>query len=558
LSFDYSPRPGVGRNSNGIEVYWDGELIFSARANGKKLDDFDWTTVTLEVPVTDSDARLEFRATGRSDSLGMTIDNVGLSGELEAFNPATDGGDDLLYGGDGDDTINGGAGNDAIIGGEGADAIDGGTGERDIVGFEDSDAGVTVNLDTGTGSGGEAEGDTYTNVEYIHGSTHDDHLTGDDGVNRLAGHDGDDQLYGLGGKDTLLGGRGADHMDGGDGVDTAEYDWSTEGVNVNLATGTGSGGYAEGDTLLNIENLFGSYFADVLTGDAGTNRLNGFKGDDVLNGGAGNDILVGGLGADSLNGGSGSRDAADYSDAHEGVGVDLTLGGFAGEADGDTFSGIEFVYGSSHDDDITGNSGHNRLVGNEGDDTLSGGAGNDTLIGGAGADVLDGGSGTRDTVDYQDADAGVGVNLETGGFAGEAAGDTYVNIEYVYGSDHDDDITGNSANNRLIGFDGDDAINGGDGNDYIIGMRGDDELTGGNGADVFLFKDEFDADVITDFWAGSGRTDRIWLDLAGIDGMDDLTLADTADGALVTVGSYGTILLEGIATADIHADDFIF
>lgn len=559
VSFDYSPRPGVSEASNGIEVYWDGVLIFSATAEGRGLTDFDWTTIEIEVPVGADVARLEFRATGTSDSLGMTIDNVGVVGVDEGFDPATDGGNDLIDGGAGDDTIEGGAGNDAIIGGEGADDIDGGTGEQDIVSFERSSVGVVVDLVLGRGQGGEAEGDTYDNVEFIHGSTHDDILTGDEKTNRISGHNGDDQLFGGAGNDTLLGGRGADHLDGGEGDrDVAEYDWSNEGVIVNLETGVGFGGHAEGDTLTGIEYIYGSFYDDVLTGDDNVNRLVGGRGDDILNGGGGNDILVGGEGADQMNGGEGTRDAVEYGDAESGVVVDLVNGGSAGDAAGDTYTGVEFVYGSDYNDVITGDDADNRLVGADGDDQLFGGEGKDYLLGGEGADHMDGGAGTGDTAVYRDASSGVGVDLANGGFAGEATGDTFVDVEYVDGSAHDDTIIGDDAQNRLIGQAGNDVINGGAGNDYIIGMQDDDILTGGAGDDVFLYKALFGDDVITDFEAGVGRTDRIWLDLGGIESMDDLTFTDTADGVLVEVGSYGSILLEDVLASDLSSDDFIF
>ena len=559
VSFDYSPRPGVSEASNGIEVYWDGELIFSASAEGRGLSDFDWTTIEIEVPVGSDMSRLEFRAAGTSDSLGVTIDNVSVVGVDEGFNSAVDGGDDLIDGGAGDDTIEGGAGNDAIIGGEGADDIDGGTGERDIVVFDASSTGVVVDFYNGTGSGGEAEGDTYENVEFIHGSRHDDILIGDDKTNRLVGNNGDDQLYGGGGDDTLLGGRGADHLDGGEGDrDVAEYDWSHEGVVVNLETGVGFGGYAEGDTLTGIEYIYGSYYNDILTGDDKVNRLVGDKGDDILNGGAGNDILVGGEGSDQINGGAGDRDAADYGNADSGVTVDLVNGGSAGEADGDTYSGVEFVYGSDYDDVLIGDDANNRLVGADGDDQLFGGEGKDYLVGGEGADHHDGGAGSGDTAVYRDAATGVGVDLANGGFSGEATGDSYTGVEYVDGSAHDDTIIGDDAQNRLVGQAGNDIINGGAGNDYIIGMQDDDILTGGTGDDVFLYKALFGDDVITDFEAGTGRTDRLWFDLDGINSMDDLTITDTAEGVLIEADGYGTILLEDILASDLSSDDFIF
>jgi Ca2+-binding RTX toxin-like protein len=127
-------------------------------------------------------------------------------------------------------------------------------------------------------------------------------------------------------------------------------------VNVSLMSGLGSGGDAEGDTLLNIENLIGSSL------------------DDVLEGNGGNNILVGGT-----NGAGG--DAVSYEHAAAGVKVKLartsaqnTVG-----AGSDTLAGFENLIGSAFNDTLTGNSGAN---------TLTGLAGNDTLIGGAGADTF--------------------------------------------------------------------------------------------------------------------------------------------------------------------------
>ena len=58
------------------------------------------------------------------------------------------------------------------------------------------------------------------------------------------------------------------------GTDTAFYSDATSGVTVNLATttaqNTGGGGT---DTLSGIENLYGSGFADTLTGNSGDNAI---------------------------------------------------------------------------------------------------------------------------------------------------------------------------------------------------------------------------------------------------------------------------------------------
>ena len=63
------------------------------------------------------------------------------------------------------------------------------------------------------------------------------------------------------------------------------------GVAVNLATGRGFGGSAEGDVLTSIEGLIGSYYNDYLVGDAQYNEFYGHNGADILDGGEGGDLL---------------------------------------------------------------------------------------------------------------------------------------------------------------------------------------------------------------------------------------------------------------------------
>ncbi|MCF6267724.1 MAG: Ig-like domain-containing protein [Desulfuromusa sp.] len=72
-------------------------------------------------------------------------------------------------------------------------------------------------------------------------------------------------------------------------TDTASYANSPSGVTVNLETGVGTGGDAEGDTLIAIEALEGSEFDDRLTGNAENNTLSGRAGADTLIGGLGDD-----------------------------------------------------------------------------------------------------------------------------------------------------------------------------------------------------------------------------------------------------------------------------
>ena len=73
--------------------------------------------------------------------------------------------------------------------------------------------------------------------------------------------------------DFLTGRAGADDLDGGAGIDDAEYAGSDAGVIVNLTTGSGLGGHAEGDVLANIEYVHGSMFDDHLIGDVDRRRV---------------------------------------------------------------------------------------------------------------------------------------------------------------------------------------------------------------------------------------------------------------------------------------------
>ncbi len=495
-------------------------------------------------------------------------------------------GDDVLNGGSGDDKLYGGVGKDTLHGDAGADVLNGGDGS-DRADYNHSTSAVTVNLSTGIASGGDAEGDTFISIENLGGSAYDDVLTGDDSKNSLYGRNGDDTLNGGGGNDWLRGGNGtdtlngdagndilhgdsgADILNGSDGSDRADYNYSTSAVTANLSTGIASGGDAEGDTFVSIENLGGSAYDDMLTGDDSKNSLYGRNGDDTLNGGAGNDWLRGGNGTDTLNGDAGNdtlhgdggadilnggdgSDRADYNYSTSAVTANLSTGiASGGDAEGDTFVSIENLGGSAYDDMLTGDDSKNSLYGRNGDDTLNGGAGNDWLRGGngtdtlngdagndtlhgdGGADILNGGDGS-DRADYNYSTSAVTVSLGTGvASGGDAEGDTFVSIENLGGSAYDDVLTGNDSRNALYGRNGDDTLIGGMGNDWLRGGSGDDTylFSLGDGRDSLI--DEagsdtisFKAEVSSDSFALYQDGDTLQIGY-GID--DQITLSNYSD-----------------------------
>jgi Ca2+-binding RTX toxin-like protein len=149
----------------------------------------------------------------------------------------------------------------------------------------------------------------------ISGTESDDILSGAEGMDILSGDAGNDMLHGGFGSDILEGGTGADLLDGGAGIDYLDYGSSQMAVNVDLLLGSGTGGDAEGDQYVSIENVVGSLLNDTLHGDNennllvgwyGDDTLHGARGDDTLEGGEGNDIVRGGRGDDILTGGRGA------------------------------------------------------------------------------------------------------------------------------------------------------------------------------------------------------------------------------------------------------------
>jgi len=245
-------------------------------------------------------------------------------------------GNDNLMGTSATDWIHGLAGNDMLQGMGGADYLSGGAGNDTAI-YLDSLEGVWINLAAGTGDLGSAEGDVLVSIENVEGSAFADMLMGDNNANFL---------HGWGGNDTLKGGGGADTLHGGPGSDTASYVNSSAGVTVSLFTGLGSGGEAEGDELMFIENLMGSDYADNLWGSNGANVLHGESGNDTLKG----------------------------------------------------FGGADTLWGGANDDELSGM---------DGQDTLNGGMGNDWLNGGAHADVLNGGTGADVFYFYEASDTSV-------------------------------------------------------------------------------------------------------------------------------------------------------
>ena len=291
-------------------------------------------------------------AGGGSCTISGTTGNDTLTGTSGDDVICGKGGNDTIKGGGGNDVLKGEGGSDQLYGEGGADTLDGGNdaaNSNDFANYSGSPTAVTASLTDGTATG---EGsDTLVGIERLVGSKYNDTLTGSAANDTLKGGNGNDAIKGLGGNDTLqgesggdnlYGGEGGDSLDGGAGTssDYANYSGSLTAVTASLTDGTATG---EGsDTLVGIEGLTGSPYADTLTGSAAN---------DTLNGGNGNDVMDGLGGADKLNGGSNN----------------------------------DTVHGGSGNDSVIGSGSADNLFGDEGDDTVDsrdGTSGNDSLDGG--------------------------------------------------------------------------------------------------------------------------------------------------------------------------------
>ena len=457
-----------------------------------------------------------------------------------------------LWGLAGADEINADGGNDMVEGGAGADEMDGGAG-TDTLSYAGSDAGVTVNLATAAVTGGHAAGDTIeteevdhdgdnttedddteagtdedvdtpeidvATFEHVTGSMHNDRLTGDHRMNVLMGGAGDDTLRGgaevnvadgdnvtVPGGDHLIGGPGADVLDGGESGDNPETDANEEhidwavyrdakvdedtmaGVTVNLASRRGEAGEAMGDTLINIELIWGSRGNDVFKASEGPDYVHGDEGSDTMSYELSDLGVTVSLAAD--------QDAAtDFDpDANDGTEVPMGLPNLGNPIEyivnGQTVDFDENATEDQREDNTNGAAGDRlggieNLTGSEQGDTLTGDTNVNVLKGGAGNDTLSGGDDTQPT----DADA-------------PRVGDK------LYGGAGNDTLNGGGGFDTLMGGAGDDTLDGGGDNDTINGGAGDDDLSGGAGNDTFVFSpdDGAGSDIILDWETGSNRID---------------------------------------------------
>lgn len=386
-------------------------------------------------------------------------------------------------------------------------------------------------------SGGNFDDDHIITDVYSEFVIYGNVYTGTANNDTLTGSDLNDDMSGLAGADFLRPGLGHDRVDGGAGNDRVSYYHQIAGyggISVSLAQQGAAQdlGWAGHDTLIGIEHVSGTPFADRLEGNAGANWLWGSTAinsqvtsttnNDTLIGAGGNDLLVVGRGNHNISGGTGNDTLVfvESSLATQGVALSLLAQGAAQNSrQGNwTLTGIENLSGSIFNDRLTGNDAINVLAGDDGTDILWGMGGNDTLYGDS----------------YYWVDAAGAITI----FDGPGGADTLFGGEghdRLYGGDGNDRLFGENGNDTLFGEAGNDLLEGGELDDTLDGGLGVDRLRGGTGNDRLIGggdNDVLNGDTGNDILEGGAGVDRMYggagLDTLGGGLGDDIYFLDDA------------------------------
>ncbi|MDD2864503.1 MAG: type I secretion C-terminal target domain-containing protein, partial [Methylococcales bacterium] len=268
------------------------------------------------------------------------------------------------------------------------------------------------------------------------------------------------------------------------GIDTVSYKNSLSSVSVSLAAGTVSGGDGN-DTLVGIENVIGSNYADTFIDNSSINNS-------TLSGGLGNDVYVTANSTtkiiENFNGG--------FDEVQSGVDYDLSK---LKNVEKLTLTGNAIkAVGANKNELLVGNSANNILDGRASADTMQGGAGNDTYYVDNVGDVIyedsaHGGSGT-DTV-ISSITSLSGYTLPIGVENLTLIGKSSRSVMQGSGNELNNVITASAGGGTLNGFSGDDTLNGGNKNDKLFGGLGADYLVGGAGKNVYIYKFANDSTV---------------------------------------------------------------
>ncbi|BCH67440.1 hypothetical protein RvVAT039_pl02730 (plasmid) [Agrobacterium vitis] len=436
---------------------------------------------------------------------------------------------------------NGTPGDDMLSGSKKAQRFNGGDG-NDTVDYSSSTSGISVDLSTGTTSGGYAEGDKFHSIENFIGSAFDDIIIGANNVaNVLEGNAGDDLLAGgIGGGDTLIGGAGSD-----------TYDYLRGEGDITIIDTSNN---ADDIDLIFLSDLFQESLKFYTIGS----DLSIVIGESAEHAGDGGSIVI-----------------KQFMDGVEGHGIEKVQFGDGTMWDRTSIiAHIEQqnapVVGTSGDDHIVGTAGNDIIDSLGGNDYVNGGEGSDTYLYSAndGDEYIDDEAGSMTDVDvlkFKDVgynDVTFSRDTSTSNLLITVSSTQHVitldeqyysqsegwGLEKVQFADgvtvdlqHSDTVWtyhGSSGDDHIVG-----AIWGKE--DIFVGGKGNDYLNGQAGSDTYVYSKGDGSDVISEdvgFTIEEGNTDVLrFTDL----NQSDLTFARDGEKLIVAVnGTQDTITVE--------------
>jgi Ca2+-binding RTX toxin-like protein len=471
--------------------------------------------------------------------------------------------DDVINAGAGNDTINADAGNDLINPGDNApggfDNIVTGAG-NDTVTFKDAVTGyfelryqsyaangINAVINGASGTITELGGigvDTLTNLDNINGLTGGLAIIGTGAADNFSISASDASDFFIvqagGGNDTIT--------NSGPGFVRADYRNASMGITVNLGLSSGqivNDGFGGTDTLVGVNEVGGTIFADNIIGSAGNDSFRTYGGNDMVNGGAGFDRI--------------------RYDRNEITGLNVNLA--AGTATG-FWNGVAFTHSLTSLEHVRGSFGNDVITGSAASERFDGRGGNDTFVYNGGHDVI--------TDFVAGAASGSQINLAAfsamtdfaalQAIASQVGANTVLNFSanntltlnnVTATSLNADDFVLAAGSNTINGTSGPDVLNGTAGNDIINGFAGGDTINAGAGDDIINAGSnnhpggEFDTirpgagnDTISFAGAGDGFFDLRYDNGLAPNGIN-ATINDLT-GTIIELGGLGTDALTDV------------
>ncbi len=203
------------------------------------------------------------------------------------------------------------------------------------------------------------------------------------------------------------------------------------------------------------------------------------------------------------------------------------------------------IVGNNNQAIVSGTSANDHITVAPNNLIINAGGGNDTITLTSGPStqvhIVDGGAGPN-TLDLSQISNAVTVDLKLGVASGSQIGTVLL-----------------SSIQNVIAGSGAETIVGTSGANVFQAGAGTDRMTGGGGADTFVFKPGFGNTIVTDFKVSGASHGTIEIDHSIFASWTalDAVLADSKQGAVITVTAAESITLNGVTKAQLEANHLV-